>query len=190
MHREWLLENQKMIHAEAKSSRNHLISPVPRQLQARASAPCLSHCYVAVQTSRSWMSFPHGKQHHRISVQKWITGRDTEHTIPKECCTWQTLTPKHSHGPSTTHTSSSPGQMLHGFFQINAVCARNGKIGCFSHTAAYQLSGLLFIASLVYSHYSRVVSVVCLTPPWKEKNLHRPHHCDTIHKLQSCRLTE
>lgn len=150
LHKEWLLTDQKMIHTGAKSSRNCPASPAPCQLQARARASCLNHCCVALQTSRSWMPFPHGKQRHRTTLQQQIAGRDTAHALPKECFTWQALTPKHSHGPATTHTSS-PGQMFQGSFQSNAVCARIAKIhflGCFSHTTTYQLSGQLFMGSL------------------------------------------
>lgn len=67
-----------MIHTGAKSSRNRLASPAPRQL--RASACCLSHCCVALQTSRSWMPFPHGKRHHRISLHNSGSQEGTLHT--------------------------------------------------------------------------------------------------------------
>jgi len=151
MHREWLLTDQKLIDTGAKPSRNHLAFPVPCQLRASASACCLSHCCAALQTSRSWMPFPHGKRHHRISFQQQIAGRDTAHALSKECCTWQALTPKHSHGLATTHTSSSPGHMFQSSFQSNAVSARSAKIQflrCFSQTTKYELSRQLFITSL------------------------------------------
>lgn len=96
------------------------------------------------------MPFPHGKRHHRTSLQQQIAGRDTADALPKECCTWQALIPKHSHGPATSYTYSSQGQMFQGSFQINSVRDRITKIhflGCFSHATMCQLSGL-FMPSL------------------------------------------
>lgn len=78
--------------------------------------------------------------------------RNCTHILLKKCCSWQAPTPKHSHGPATTHISSLPRQMFQNSFQNNAICATIAKIhflGC--------------------SFNSEEVTVVCLTLPWKGK---------------------
>lgn len=102
---------------EAKIFQKSSLFPCPVPAADKGKCMLFESTLCPLQSSRSWMPFLHGKRHHRISLQQGAAGRGTVHAYPKEFCTWQTPASKHSYVPTTTHTSSSPGQIFQDSFQ-------------------------------------------------------------------------